>query len=159
MGPPDLCGFTAIPAGRTDSRWLDVKDLRLDVKVTAPGRFSKAHNLVNRHLIYTSEAVDRWQSPTVAWAFEHGDCEEFALCKRAILLASGIPDEDLFFVLVNDLQRRAVHAVLIARQGDKSYLLDVPGGLVTMYPVERAKEFHPYVAFSGGGSWLYGERR
>jgi predicted transglutaminase-like cysteine proteinase len=110
---------------------------------------------VNSRITYAREAVDRWAPPQETWDSRKGDCEDFALLKRAILIASGIPDEDLFFVLAWDSARREQHAFLIARQNYKSYVLDVPGGLKTMYPVETARDFRPWSAFNGKAIWAY----
>ncbi len=152
--PPNLCDFTPLAISRADSRWLTVKDQGLPgVRVDAPGRFSKAQRLVNKRLEYRSETVDRWDRPSVAWQAQAGDCEEFALCKRAVLLNSGIPDDDLFFVLVNDLIQRRPHALLIARQGALSYILDIQGDI---YRVETARDFMPIMCFTGTGAWIYG---
>lgn len=155
MSPPDLCGFTAVPNLRLDQRWEAVKDRPLGVRLSRPGRFTKAQKLVNERLIYTAEGIDHWDAPQAAWDIGRGDCEEYALCKRAILLASGIPDEDLFFVLVNDLDRHAPHALLIARQGESSYLMDITGDICR---VENAKDFMPCAAFTGSAGWLYGRK-
>ena len=139
-----------------DSRWLAVKDYGLSgVRVAAPGRFSKVQKLVSEELTWQPEAVDVWHAPAVAWMIGSGDCEEFSLVKRAILLNSGIPDEDLFFVLCIDLVRRAPHALLIARQGDKAYVLDIKGGI---YRVEHATDFMPVAAYTGTAAWVYGKR-
>ena len=153
---PDLCGWTALRSPRLDSRWLAVKDYRLSgVRVEAPGRFSKVQSLVNKELTYQPEAVDVWHAPAIAWAIGYGDCEEFALIKRAILIDSGIPDEDLFFVLCHDLARHAPHAMLVARQAGKAYVMDIGSDA---YPVEKARDYMPVAAFTGSSAWVYGRK-
>lgn len=155
MGPPVLCGLKPFPINRLDRRWILAKDGDIDIPISAPGRFTKVNELVNQRVAYMREPVDRWASPQETWRQKKGDCEDFAILKRAILKASGIPDEDLFFMLAFDAARREQHSFLIARQGPKAYILDVPVGLVTMYPVEKATDFRPWVAFTGSNAWAY----
>lgn len=152
--PPDICGWTALPAGRHDWRWAAIKDAPWHgFTVSGPGRFSRVQQLVNDHMTYASEPVDRWDPPYLAWVQQAGDCEEFAAVKRAILLASGIPDEDLFFTLAYDVVRRQQHALLLARQGDYVGVLDVAG---PVYGLDRLTEMRPYLAYTGAGAWVYG---
>jgi len=153
--PPTICGFKPVACNRLDRRWVLAKDGAIEIPISSPGRFSKVHEMVNRRVGYCRETIDRWSPPQETWDSRKGDCEDFALLKRAMLKASGIPDEDLFFVLAWDSARRAQHAFLIARQNGKDYILDVPGGLTTMYPVEKAMDFRPWAAFTGSGTWAY----
>ena len=53
-----------------------------------------------------------------------GDCEDFAIAKYRALVDSGFPAGDLRIVLVTDLALKRDHAVLTARLGDKTYVLD-----------------------------------
>jgi len=77
---------------------------------------------VNRSMRSVEDRVrfgvsDRWTVGGPA-----GDCEDFALTKRALLIARGWPAEAVLVALVN--ARGRSHAVLVARTDAGDYVLD-----------------------------------
>lgn len=86
----------------------------------------------------------------------HGDCEDIALLKWAIILRSGIPESKVFFALVRDLIGRSDHAVLLAKDGCRWRLLDSFNSL--SLPVEQVRDYQPIIAYSGEQAWFYGRR-
>ena len=162
--PPDICGFKALLSPRGDRRWIAVRDARgMTIPPLPPtGRLGAVQTAVNNRVVYHQEAVDRWETPQNTWAAKVGDCEDFVILKRAMLLNAGWPDDDLFMVIGNDLARRGPHAVLVACQGDANYLLDCPGGPGTMMPpvqrVEQFSDFMPVQAHTGTKDWIFGRK-
>ena len=64
---------------------------------------------------------DYWETP---WEFfdKQGDCEDYAITKYMTFRRLGYPPADMRIVVVNDLNTKIVHAVLLVRQG-KSYMV------------------------------------
>jgi predicted transglutaminase-like cysteine proteinase len=62
--------------------------------------------------------VERWTLPT-----ERGDCEDYALLKRHILIRQGWPASALLMTVVRD-EKGEGHAILTARTSKGDYILD-----------------------------------
>jgi predicted transglutaminase-like cysteine proteinase len=62
--------------------------------------------------------TERWTIPTT-----HGDCEDYALLKRQMLMALGWPASALLMTVVRD-ERGEGHAVLTARTAQGDFVLD-----------------------------------
>ena len=63
--------------------------------------------------------ADTWALPTA----RGGDCEDFVLLKKKVLVSQGIPPETLLIATVLD-RKRAPHAVLILRTDAGDFVLD-----------------------------------
>ncbi|VTZ26911.1 Predicted transglutaminase-like cysteine proteinase (fragment) [Methylocella tundrae] len=63
--------------------------------------------------------VDQWDYPTDG----KGDCEDFALMKRKILLEEGFPRQALLMTVVKDSSNEG-HAVLTIKMSDGDFVLD-----------------------------------
>jgi predicted transglutaminase-like cysteine proteinase len=84
-------------------------------------------DLLNRHINRTIEAatdqeiygeVERWTLPK-----QRGDCEDFALLKRHLLMRRGWPASALLMTVVRD-EKGEGHAVLTARTTKGDFILD-----------------------------------
>lgn len=64
-----------------------------------------------------------WVNPLRAGRTRAGDCEDYALAKRDLLIARGWPKESLFLA-VGHHQRLGLHAVLIVRTSEGDLVLD-----------------------------------
>lgn len=62
--------------------------------------------------------VERWALPT-----DRGDCEDYALLKRQILMRKGWPASALLMTVVRD-EKGEGHAILTARTSKGDYILD-----------------------------------
>jgi len=62
--------------------------------------------------------VERWTLPT-----DRGDCEDYALLKRHILMRQGWPASALLMTVVRD-EKGEGHAILTARTSKGDYILD-----------------------------------
>jgi len=63
--------------------------------------------------------AERWALPTA----RGGDCEDFAIYKKAALIKAGFPPDQLLIATVLDRQRQS-HAVLVLRTGTQDLVLD-----------------------------------
>ena len=68
--------------------------------------------------------TDRWLTASETLSRGRGDCEDYAIAKRAMLRAAGLADKDLYLVVLKDLTRRADHAVLVVRAAGRFLVLD-----------------------------------
>lgn len=107
---PKECGATpvAAPLALTDDAWSLV---------------SKVNEYVNKTIrpatdmeVYGQE--EYWAYPTTA-----GDCEDYALLKRRMLMQRGIPASDLLMTVVRKPDGEG-HAVLTLRSDKGDYILD-----------------------------------
>jgi predicted transglutaminase-like cysteine proteinase len=63
--------------------------------------------------------VDQWDYPTDG----KGDCEDYALLKRKLLVAEGLPRQALLMTVVKDLNNEG-HAVLTVKTNKGDFVLD-----------------------------------
>ncbi|PIT01952.1 hypothetical protein TSA1_15105 [Bradyrhizobium nitroreducens] len=92
-------------------------------------RVEAVNTRVNRAIRYVSDmqqhgVVDLWSSPLESLAAGVGDCEDYAIAKRALLLAVGVPETDMQLLLVQDTVVRQPHAVLGVRIDGRWSVLD-----------------------------------
>lgn len=125
-------GRTSIPYG-----WIDFcnryapecdgkREAAVDIDLT-PSRLKQIDRVnrdVNRTITPITDmdhwgVVDRWDYPTDG----KGDCEDYALLKRKILINEGVPRQALLMTVVKDLEG-AGHAVLTVRTSKGDYVLD-----------------------------------
>ncbi|MEZ5855055.1 MAG: transglutaminase-like cysteine peptidase [Hyphomicrobiaceae bacterium] len=98
-----------------------------DARVEATASRMAELDIVNRHVNHTIEPatdqeiygeVERWVIPT-----KRGDCEDYALLKRHMLIARGWPVGTLLMTVVRD-EKGEGHAVLTVRTSKGDYILD-----------------------------------
>lgn len=148
---PAWPGFTARPLPRgIEGKWDAVKAERIaDPTVGQPDPPRSVNAWVNRHVAYAADPRDRWQGPAETLRLGTGDCEDYAILKRAILLARGWPANRLALVVGHDLARRQGHALLWADGLALDCLADDPIPLADL-----AGLFVPQWAF-GEAAWAY----
>jgi predicted transglutaminase-like cysteine proteinase len=85
----------------------------------------RVNRSVNNAMTFRDDRTDRWERPSAgrknAWL--QGDCEDYAIEKRARLISAGFPADRLFYAVG---YRRSVglHAVLVARIDGRDLVLD-----------------------------------
>jgi predicted transglutaminase-like cysteine proteinase len=123
---------TSIPAGWVDfcaryrgdcegPRWV-VADITLDSGMRA--RIERVNKWVNKTIEPVSDAerwgvADRWDYPDNGT----GDCEDFVLLKRRLLVADAVPPGALLLTVVKDARNEG-HAVLTVRTDKGDFILD-----------------------------------
>jgi predicted transglutaminase-like cysteine proteinase len=99
----------------------DTADVRTRVEIV--------NRNVNQAIRYVSDfqqhgVADLWSSPFETLASGMGDCEDYAIAKFAVLLASGVSQADIKMLLVRDMAVREDHAVLAVRVEGRWLVLD-----------------------------------
>ena len=172
---PDIFNSVALSIGRSplDARWDRVSGAGI-----GGGAGAFAASLRDEHVLAKLEAVngyvnarvrfqddriqfgvaDRWLAPSDTLARGRGDCEDFALAKRAMLRAAGVPEADLYLVVLKDLSRRADHAVLVVRAAGRFLVLD--NGTDRIVDSADVADYRPMLTFAANGrTYTHGYRR
>jgi predicted transglutaminase-like cysteine proteinase len=92
-------------------------------------RLERVNRIVNVSITYTSDLsnhgeIDRWTTPLATLRAGKGDCEDYAILKRQLLIQAGAKPADVKIVLVRDTAVRLDHAVLAARADGQWFILD-----------------------------------
>ncbi|MBY6241009.1 transglutaminase-like cysteine peptidase [Methylosinus sp. Sm6] len=132
----------------------------IDLTAKAYKDIQSVNLLVNHSIQPVSDmdhwgVVDRWDYPTDG----KGDCEDFALAKRRLLIERGYPRQALLMTVVREANGDG-HAVLTLRTNRGEFVLDNMNDAVktwTMTPyrfVKRQSQVDPnlWVAIAGGGA-------
>lgn len=127
-----ITGETSVPYGWVDfcSRYAGACDgaplSPQDVAFSARSlrEIERIDQAVNKAVVPTTDpdhwnVVDRWDYPSDG----RGDCEDYALEKRRLLLASGYPRQGLLMTVVKDHAGEG-HAVLTVKTDHGDYVLD-----------------------------------
>jgi predicted transglutaminase-like cysteine proteinase len=179
VGPdaPDIFGSVALAAGRTpqDAKWRSVAAFVPSARdgpwsaVLAKARsqsqrqqLATVNAWVNHAISYTSDAsnygvADYWGTARESLTRGRGDCKDYAIAKMELLRALGVPADDLYLMLVRDIERRQDHAILAVRQSGRFFILD--SGFDGVADAEYVRAYRPILTFSGARRWVHGFRR
>ena len=172
---PDVFNSIALSIGRSplDARWNQVSGAGVGgnagafaVSLRGQDRLAQleaVNGYVNARVRFVDDRVqfgvaDRWLAPADTLTRGRGDCEDFALAKRAMLRAAGVPERDLYLVVLKDLSRRADHAVLVVRAAGRFLVLD--NGTDRIVDSADVADYKPMLTFAADGrSYTHGYRR
>jgi predicted transglutaminase-like cysteine proteinase len=179
IGPdaPDIFGSVALAVGRTpqDAKWRSVADFVPSARdgpwsaVLAKARsqsqreqLATVNAWVNHAISYTADAsnygvADYWGTARESLTRGRGDCKDYAIAKMELLRALGVPADDLYLMLVRDIERRQDHAILAVRQSGRFFILD--SGFDGVADAEDVRGYRPILTFSGARRWVHGFRR
>lgn len=170
MKDPDIFGMVAIPLDHTDPRWEAVRDLTVnttppDLPVPAPTVVGNIHMIdawVNGHVAYQADLIDAWAPPSATMTRRLGDCEDYALLKRQLLIQSGVAPDRLYLLLVWDKIARRDHALLavdteVAPNRPPQFLILDSFNALGL-PEGQVSDYLPMMAFCEGSAWAYGRR-
>jgi predicted transglutaminase-like cysteine proteinase len=109
-------------AGECDSKALPALDVKYSPETMKAAR--RINHWVNTHIKPMSDkdhwgVIDRWDYPTDGY----GDCEDYALLKRRLLIEEGFPRQGLLMTVVKDEQGEG-HAILTLKTDNGEYILD-----------------------------------
>ena len=93
----------------TSTNWSAIRRVNLIVNATIKPRSDMDHWNV----------LDRWDLPTDGY----GDCEDYVLLKRKLLLAQGLPRQALLVTIVKDESGEG-HAILTVKTDRGDFILD-----------------------------------
>merc|ERR1711991_155139 len=180
MKPPTLPGWAPLKIGTTRAplidKWRRVKNAPLgrgpwDREMAgwrrpSPEMQVKAVNIwVNAQLNYKEDRdvwgqSDYWATPREAFFTKNrqGDCEDYAILKRAILHALGWKRERLFLMIVKDLVVRIDHALLGVEYGTSALVMD--NRHVRVHDMTEVNDYVPSLTYSVENGedrvWTYG---
>jgi len=171
---PDIFNSVALSIGHSplDARWNRVSGAGVSGAAGAYAASLHGENIIakleavnsyiNARVRYVDDraqfgVADRWMTASETLARGRGDCEDFALAKRAMLRAAGVPDKDLYLVVLKDLSRRADHAVLVVRAAGRFLVLD--NGTNRIVDSSDVQDYKPVLTFTAGRAYTHGYRR
>jgi len=171
---PDIFNSVALSIGRSplDARWNRVSGAGVSGAAGAfaaslrggdvVAKLEAVNGYVNARVRFVDDRIqfgvaDRWMPATETLARGRGDCEDFALAKRAMLRAAGVPDKDLYLVVLKDLTRRADHAVLVVRAAGRFLVLD--NGTDRIVDSSELQDYKPVLTFTAARTYTHGYRR
>jgi predicted transglutaminase-like cysteine proteinase len=150
---PDFARYVPIPAHKAEAGWDSVKTDRLDEDPCPEAVDAAAVNAwVNQQVDYLLDPAS-WQTPSETLGKLTGDCKDYAVLKRAILLAKGFAEDELFLVVGQDTVMNELHAVMWTSDGVMDNFKDD-----LLSPDDLEKVFTPEFAFREGESFIYGVR-
>ncbi|WP_164119086.1 transglutaminase-like cysteine peptidase [Sphingorhabdus sp. Alg239-R122] len=174
----DILGTAALPVRRTplDRKWNYVSAAKtrsqtaLREYMAAAGisrhgnkrqLIHRVNNWVNAAITYTDDirmtgTRDSWAPALQTLRSGRGDCEDYAIGKMQLLMAAGIREQDMQFVVVRDLVRRADHAILIVKLDGEMLLLDSNTNRIV--DARQNHDYMPVFSFSGSKKWMHGRR-
>ncbi len=102
----------------------EVKPLDVNLTPESLKEIDRVNRSVNKAIVPVSDkdhwgVVDQWDYPTDG----KGDCEDYALFKRKILIAEGFPRQALLMTVVRDEQDDG-HAILTVKTNHGEFVLD-----------------------------------
>ncbi len=95
---------------------------------------------------------DYWAVPS-EFLNKFGDCEDYSIAKFMSLRALGWKAEDMRVVVLQDMNLKAMHAVLAVKFKGKSYILDNQISLVV--EDNRIHHYKPIFSVSESGWWRH----
>ena len=171
---PDIFNSVALSISRSplDARWSRVAGAGTGSVAGAFAASLRDHSIiakveavnayVNARVRFVDDSVqfgvgDRWLAATETLGRGRGDCEDYAIAKRAMLRAAGVADNDLYLVVLKDLTRRADHAVLVVRAAGRFLVLD--NGTDRIVDSANVRDYRPILTFTAGRTFTHGYRR
>ena len=161
LGPitisPVSSSFSATPGSPETDFAASLRNQDVIAKLEA------VNSYVNARVRFVDDRVqfgtaDRWMAPSETLTRGRGDCEDFALAKRAMLRAAGVAEKDLYLVVLKDLSRRADHAVLVVRAAGRFLVLD--NGTDRIVDSSDVQDYKPVLTFAANGrAYTHGYRR
>jgi predicted transglutaminase-like cysteine proteinase len=171
---PDVFGSVAVAISHTplDLKWQSASQSQLAKgsgpwaplvrSATGQGRADQleaVNKWVNARVRFTNDrrdqrGADRWAGASETLRRRRGDCEDYAIAKMKLLEAVGVARTDMFLVVVDDLVRRADHALLIVRHGEKMLVLD--NGTDEMLDARDVADYRPIFSYGYTGAWIHG---
>lgn len=171
---PDIFNSVALSIGRSplSARWNQVAGAGVSGAASAfasalrgqdtIAKLEAVNSYINAHVRFVDDRVqfgvtDRWMTASETLSRGRGDCEDYAIAKRAMLRAAGFADRDLYLVVLKDLTRRADHAVLVVRAAGRFLVLD--NGTNRIVDSSDVRDYKPVLTFTANRSFTHGYRR
>ncbi len=95
---------------------------------------------------------DYWAIPKEFFA-KFGDCEDYAIVKYFTLRALGWDADDMRIIILQDMNLRAAHAILIVKFEGKQMVLD--NQISLLVAASRIRHYRPIYGLNENGWWRY----
>ncbi|MBI3453477.1 MAG: transglutaminase-like cysteine peptidase [Rhodospirillales bacterium] len=95
---------------------------------------------------------DYWATP-LQFAAKDGDCEDYAIAKYFSLKALGVPASDMRIVVLDDLNLRIPHAVLVVYLEGRALVLD--NQISRVVTADSIRHYRPVYSINEQGWWLH----
>jgi len=133
------------------------RQLLHDVAALEPMAQLDAVNSFMNRAPYVTDPVnygvpDYWATP-LQFMSKDGDCEDYAIAKYFSLRQLGLPDERMRIVVVDDLNLRVPHAILVVYLGERAYILD--NQISRVVPAEIVNHYKPIYSINEHAWWLH----
>jgi predicted transglutaminase-like cysteine proteinase len=111
---------------------------------------------INKHE-YITDIVnwgisDYWETPH-EFSIKDGDCEDFAIAKFKSLLYLGVRNDDMRIVVLQDLNLKVAHAVLVVYVDGQPYILD--NQVEQVIPAKKIKHYMPIYSINETNWWRH----
>lgn len=136
------------------ARWrIFLKQIAKDPPRTQINKVNAYHNRW-RYLLdpVNYKTKDYWATPKQFFA-RRGDCEDYAISKYMALKHLGFKEKDMRVVVVQDLNLRVGHAILIVYLAGKPYLLD--NQIKQVIDANRVRHYRPIYSINEKNWWLH----
>ena len=136
------------------SEWLNFIDREKSDDKTHQLQKINVHLNLHRYIldIVNYGIVDYWATPR-EFAINDGDCEDFAIAKYITLRKLGWSPMDLRIVVLNDLNLRIGHAILVVYVDEKAYVLD--NQIKQIVEAGVIRHYRPVYSVNEERSWIY----
>lgn len=95
---------------------------------------------------------DYWATP-LQFLAKDGDCEDYAIAKYISLRDLGFSSTVLRIVVLEDLNLKAAHAVLVVYHEGRALILD--NQVQSVVPAERIRHYRPVYSINEDAWWLH----
>jgi len=95
---------------------------------------------------------DYWATP-LQFLRRDGDCEDYAITKFMSLRALGVANQDLRIVVLQDLNLRIAHAVLVVFEGGRALVLD--NQIRDVVDARAIRHYRPLYSVNETAWWLH----
>ena len=138
----------------------EIAKWRIFLKKIAKHPKDKQIELVNKYLnkwLYVLDPInynkkDYWATPR-QFMTRNGDCEDYAIAKYASLAHLGFSKNDMRIVVLQDLNLKVAHAVLVVYIDGKALVLD--NQITKVVESKRIKHYKPIFSINEGAWWLH----
>ncbi|MBL8837881.1 MAG: transglutaminase-like cysteine peptidase [Alphaproteobacteria bacterium] len=96
--------------------------------------------------------VDYWATP-LEFLRRDGDCEDYAIAKYISLRELGFPQSDMRILVLNDLNLRVPHAILIVYLNGRAYVLD--NQIQQVVSTDVIRHYQPIFSINEEAWWLH----
>jgi predicted transglutaminase-like cysteine proteinase len=95
---------------------------------------------------------DYWATP-IQFLTKDGDCEDYAIAKFISLRELGFTNDQMRIVVLDDLNLKIAHAILVVYLDGKALVLD--NQIASVVPAERIRHYKPIYSINEDSWWLH----